>query len=114
VPVGARLRHLARGLLPELADGALLADHHPRAPAHRRGGEGAAAVSGGDDVGADVAERRELPALLERGEPSEPSPRHVLEEDALHRIRLAEGEDLLELRLHRSHATIVQHRGRSS
>jgi hypothetical protein len=43
-----------------------------------------------------MAERAEAASLLDRGEPPEPPPRHVLEEDALHWVLGAEGEDLLE------------------
>ena len=35
----------------------LLADDHPRLAAHRRVGEGGAALARGDDVRTDVAER---------------------------------------------------------
>ena len=52
--------------------------------------------SRGDDVRADVAERRQPPVLGERREAAEAAAGDVLEEDALDRILRAEREDLLE------------------
>jgi len=46
-----------------------------------------------------MAERNELPAVLERREPSEPTARDVLEEDALDRLPRAEAEYLIERRI---------------
>ena len=54
--------------------------------------------AGRDEVRADVAERDEPAAFLERDEAAEPAPGNVLEEDALDRILRAEGEDILERR----------------
>ena len=56
------------------------------------------APPGGDDVRADVAERDEPAAVLERDEAAEPAPGHVLEEDALDRVLGAEREDIRERR----------------
>ena len=74
----------------------LVADDHPRAAAGGDPREAVAALSGGDDVRADVAERRQTPVLGVRGEAAEAAPGDVLEEDPLHRILRAEREDLLE------------------
>jgi hypothetical protein len=45
-----------------------------------------------------VAERKKCTVALERGEPSQPPPCDVLEEDALDRLLRTEGEDLVERR----------------
>ena len=55
--------------------------------------------SGRDDVRAGVAERLEPPVVLDRREPAQAAPRHVLEEDALDRVLRAEREDLVKPRL---------------
>jgi hypothetical protein len=66
--------------------------------ARGRGGEGAAALAGRDDVRADVAERDEPAVARKAREAAEPAPGDVFEEDALDRLLRAEGEDLLERR----------------
>src|SRR5439155_13521827 len=95
----ARLGHRPPGRLPELADGTLLADQHPRPPACGGGGEGGAVPAGRDDVRAYVAERGQPPLALDAAEASEAAPGDVLEEDALDRILGAEDEDLLDVGL---------------
>jgi DeoD family purine-nucleoside phosphorylase len=95
--VVARLRHPAACRLPEVAHRPLLADHHPRAALARRRCERLAPGAGGDDVGADVAER--LQPSVRAGdsrEATEPAPGDVLEEDALDRLLGAEVEHLVE------------------
>src|SRR5437868_9132844 len=89
--VVARPRHPPLRPLPQLAYGPLLADHHSRAAPACRFGEGRAAGARGDDVRAQVAERREPP--LRAGhcrEAPKPPPCDVFEEDALHRFLGAE------------------------
>ena len=105
----ARARHPAARLLPQLADRPLLADHHPGSPVGGRVGERAAAVTRRDDVGAYVAESLEpTVGLGEAREAPEPTPCDVLEEDALHRLLGAEGEDLVERRRDRfRHGRII-------
>ena len=56
-PVVARPRHRRRRLRPELVDGGLLPDDHPRLAAHDGAGERSAPGPGRDDVRTDVAER---------------------------------------------------------
>jgi hypothetical protein len=60
--------------------------------------EHAAALAGRNDIRADVAERDQPIVTFERGEATEPSPRDVLEEDALDRLLCTEVEDLVERR----------------
>ena len=98
-PVVARRREELARALPQLADGALVADDHPRPRPRRRLPEDAAALARGDDVRARVTEGRERPVLaLDRDEPAEPAAGDVLEEDPLDRILRAEREDLLDPR----------------
>ena len=98
-PVVAGRRHLAARGLPQLADRALLADHHAGARGGREPGEGAAAGAGRDDVRAHVAEGSQPSVLGGRAEAAEPAARDVLEEDALDRLLCAEVEDLVEPRV---------------
>ena len=58
--------------------------------------ERAATVTGGDEVRADVAERGQPLTVADGGEPSDPSPRDILEQHALDRVLGAELEDLVE------------------
>ena len=95
----ARSRQPLLRRLPEVCDGTLLPDHHPCVPGDGHVRERVATGSGRDDVRAGVAERLEPPVLLDRREPAQAAPRHVLEEDALDRVLRAECEDLLEPRL---------------
>ena len=94
----ARPRHPEPRGVPQLADRAFLADHHPRTGAGRRVGEIRAAAAGGNDVGADVAQGLQPPSGGDGREATEPAPRNVLEEDALDRLLRAEGEHLVERR----------------
>ena len=96
-----RRPHQPRQVLPELADGALVADDHACTASRSSLREAAAVRTRGNDVRADVAERVEPPVLREGGEASEPASRDVLEKDTLDRILGAELEDLLESRLER-------------
>ena len=84
--------------LPELRDGALLADEHARLAARHQLGEGGGAGAGRHEVGAEVAEPGEAFPVPQGCEPSESAPRDVLEEDALDRLLGAELEDLREPR----------------
>src|SRR5207244_555689 len=77
----ARSRHPLLEFRPELRDRALVADDHACTSACRDAGETAAVRPGGDDVGADVAERGEPAVVRERREAAEPAPGDVLEED---------------------------------
>src|SRR5581483_308249 len=89
---------------PELPHGPLVADDHARAGVGRGPGEGRAAVAGGDEVDADVAERVEAAvAALDRVEAPEPAPRDVLEEHPLDGLARAELEHLLVGRLREAH-----------
>jgi hypothetical protein len=69
--------------------------------------EAAASCARRDDVHADVAERGQLPPVLDAREASEPPSGDVLQEHALDRILRAEGENLPEARLDQSHRAIV-------
>ena len=95
----ARLGHPPLRDLPELRDGALVPDDHPRPAAHRRVGERVAADPARHHVRPQVAQSHEPAAALDAGEPPEPAPRDVLEEDALDRLLPAEVEDLVEPRI---------------
>ena len=95
----ARLGKVALHLVPELRDGAGLADEHARARARDVAREGVAALAGGNGVDPEMAERREVAVSAVRDEPSETAARDVLEEHALHRVERAEAEDLVALRL---------------
>jgi DeoD family purine-nucleoside phosphorylase len=88
---------LAEGL-PELRDRAFLADHHPRVTARRRLGEGGCAGPRRHEVRPYVAERNDRLLLLQRHEPPEPAPGHVLEEHALDGLLGTEGENVTESR----------------
>ena len=79
-----------------------------------RGRERAAPAARRDEVRPDVAERVE-PAVgtRDRGEPTEPAARDVLEEDALDRLLGAEREHLLVARLD-DHPRILAHASRAS
>ena len=92
-------RHPATRGVPQLADRALLPDHHSRAAPGRQLGEVRAAAAGRDDVGADVAEGLQPPVGPGDGrEAPEPTPRDVLQKDALDRLLGAEAEYLVERR----------------
>src|SRR5262249_7016451 len=78
----ARARHLPPRALPQLGDGALLADDHSGAPARGRVRERVAPAARRDDVRADVTERGEAAVLgLDGAEAPEPAPGDVLQED---------------------------------
>ena len=81
---------------PELADRALLADHHARAGCGRDLGERVASAARRDDVRADVAERGQPSVPGHGAEPTEAATGDVLEEHALDRVVRAELEDLVE------------------
>jgi len=86
---------VARGL-PEVRDGALVADQHagPRARGDLR--ESPRPFAGRDEVRPEMADGDELVSVPQRGEPAQPAPRDVLQEDPFDRLSRAEVEDLLE------------------
>jgi hypothetical protein len=106
-PIVARARQPGRRLRPQIADGALLADDHPRLPAHDCGRERSTAGAGRNDVRTDMAERRQPSTCFERGEASEPASRDVLQEHPLDRLLRAEGKDLVEARVDGDHTPII-------
>src|SRR6266545_260977 len=95
----ARLRHeRARGC-PELPDGLLVTDQHPRPARGGLAGKRIAAAAGRDDIGAEVAEGGEPVSTRHASKAPEAASRDVLEEDTLDRILGAEGEDRVERRI---------------
>ena len=99
-PILAQPWHARGRGVPEVADGARLADHHPGARRDREVTERLAAGAGRNDVRAEVAERGQAArAVCNRREPAEPAPLDVLEEDALDGVLRAEREHLLPRRL---------------
>ena len=96
----SRARQGAARRVPQLTHRDRLADDHARLRAGGRPAVLAAPLTGGDEVRPDVAERRER-AVAPRGggEPAEPTPGDVLEEDALDGLARAELEHLLPRRL---------------
>ena len=86
---------VARGL-PEVGDRALLSDQHARPRARRDPREGPRSLARRDEVRPEMTDGDELPSVPQRGEPAQPAPRNVLQEDPFDRLSRAEVEDLLE------------------
>ena len=97
-PVVERRRNPLAQRLPELRDGSVLADHHPRLASRRRVGKPGGVAPGRDEVRADVAEGGEPTVLAEGDEPAQTATGDVLQEDALNRVLCAEREDVVERR----------------